>query len=99
MAHSIMIHGKGSNSQLIQQLKLEGVPFILLDRIYEDIEADAVVNDNLQGASQVMHYLFDNDHCRIGLLTYPMKSFSPRIDRLKGYKQALQERNIPMMRD
>ena len=70
-----------------------GVPVVFLDRMPAKPKSDAVVVDNVKGASVCMRHLISMGHRRIGII-----SGSPRlqtaIDRLSGCRQALKEAGI-----
>lgn len=70
------------------------VPFVMLDNDLEGLEITRCISDNKEGSYMAVEYLLKLGHRRIGCLLGPMAQCSVR-DRLKGYKQALADWNIP----
>jgi len=78
----------------LRRLEQESVPFVLLNRYLEGIDADCVLNDNRQGAYEATAHLCALGHRRIIHLTGPQQISSVR-ERLAGYREALEEHDIP----
>ncbi|SFM19112.1 LacI family DNA-binding transcriptional regulator [Salibacterium qingdaonense] len=95
----LIINTTGENTKLFDNLIKEKYPFVFLDRFTDELKTDTVVVDNISGSKRSMQYLIDQGHTKIGILAYPPENRSPRIDRLKGYKEALEENNIPINED
>ena len=72
------------------------VPYVMVDRVIEDIECDKVFVDNEYGAHQAVAYLLDHGHTRIGCLARTAHSQNGRL-RLYGYENALEERGVPVL--
>jgi DNA-binding LacI/PurR family transcriptional regulator len=88
-ADGLIINTTGTNTDVLKALLDEKYPFVLLDRIPEDVLADAVIVDNILGATKALQFLIEQGHRRIAIFLYPTANKSPRIKRLEGYKQAL----------
>ncbi len=71
-----------------------GVPFVFLIRRSEAEEVDYVINDNINGAYQMVSYLVDSGSGRIHFINLYEETPS-RKDRLSGYQRALEEKGIP----
>ena len=71
-----------------------GVPFVFLIRRSEAEEVDYVINDNINGAYQMVSYLVDSGSGRIHFINLYEETPS-RKDRLSGYQRALAEKGIP----
>ena len=78
-----------------RQLKAEHY-FVLVDRYLKDLETDYVVSDNLRGGYEATRYLIELGHKRIGFIVSPLDGSSATEHRYNGYRQALQESNIPL---
>jgi len=78
----------------LYRLVREDVPFVLLNRYLEDIETDYVINDNRLGAYEATAHLCQLGHRHIAHLTGSQQISSVR-ERLAGYRQALEECDIP----
>mgnify|MGYP005836940369 CR=1 FL=1 len=83
-----------SGSAPLRRLQEEGIPFVLLNRYLDDLDADCVLNDNRQGAYEATAHLCRLGHRRIAHLTGSDQISSVR-ERLAGYRQALKEHDIP----
>jgi len=70
-----------------------GIPYIFAVRRSENPEADIVVNDNILGSYQIVSHLLKNGCSRIHFINMAINSPSS-IDRLLGYKKALEEKGV-----
>jgi DNA-binding LacI/PurR family transcriptional regulator len=81
----------------IWRLQADGVPFVLVDRYFPDLDCDYVLADNDGGGYRATEHLIILGHTRIGfvhsskgtLLTTSVR------DRWRGYRRALQEYGCP----
>jgi LacI family transcriptional regulator len=71
----------------------KGIPVIFFDRIYDHKESMSVVIDNYKAAYDITKHLIDNGCRRIMHLGGNMLR-NVYADRLRGYKQALQDHKI-----
>lgn len=86
--------GDGSRS-VVHELPKWKIPFVFVDRRVDDIEADAVLSDNIEGAYQATRHLIEQGHRRIGLIL-GIKGATTTEERLAGYRKALDEAEIPI---
>src|SRR5689334_18770712 len=77
----------------LQRLSGFGIPFVLVDRTVEGIDADAVLGDSVAGAKRLVHHLISLGHRRIGLVIEPDEVSTAR-DRRRGYCEALAAADI-----
>lgn len=77
------------------QTKKAGLPVVLVDRLVEDFEADAVLVDNINGSYSAVEYLIGNGHRRIGFIGGDMSLTSAK-ERFEGYRRALSDYCIPL---
>lgn len=89
--------GDGSASA-VQELPRQRMPFVFVDRQAKEIEADAVLSDNIGGAYQATHYLIEQGHRRIGLIL-GIEGATTTEERLAGYSQALEEAGIAISKE
>lgn len=75
-------------------LQRRGVPIVFFDRVSNDIQASKVVVDDYKGAFEVVRHLIKCGYKRIAHLAGP-RNLSISKFRLKGYRDALQEGNLP----
>jgi LacI family transcriptional regulator len=78
----------------IKKLIEENIPFVILGRDFENIEVDAVYNDEVKGGFLATEYLINKGHKRIALINGFLHK-SPAKGRLEGYKKALKKYGIP----
>lgn len=78
------------------QLKRYNLPITLLDEHFEGF--DSVSIDNAQGAYRATKSLAENGHKRIAMLS-ALETSKPIRDRIKGYKKALTDFNLPINPD
>lgn len=78
----------------IRKLINTNIPFVIVGRNFENIEVDAVYNDEVKGGFLATEYLIKKGHKRIALINGFLHK-SPAEGRLKGYKKALKKYGIP----
>jgi len=72
----------------IKNLIDANIPFVVVGRDFENIEVDAVYNDEVKGGFLATEYLIKKGHKRIALIDGFLYK-SPAKGRLEGYKKAL----------
>lgn len=73
----------------------QGLPIAFIERYFSDAKINCVICDNKQGATTAVEYLLELGHRRIGCITGNLHR-QTGIDRLDGYKNALQKYSIPV---
>ena len=68
-------------------------PLVFIDRKIPSVPADAVIVDNVTGARQVVQYLLQLGHRRIGAIT-GLPHISTTHERIEGYRQALESAGV-----
>ena len=84
---------KNTTPETIHRLHHWRLPFVLVARYLFDVEADYVGGDNVLGAEMAVDHLLALGHRRIAFIGGPGDS-SARRDRLRGYRNALERRNL-----
>lgn len=77
----------------IWQLHADGVPLVLIDRYFPDLDTDYVVTDNWGGGYRATEHLLILGHSRVGFVYTSLtglRTTSVR-DRYAGYQQALRD--------
>jgi DNA-binding LacI/PurR family transcriptional regulator len=74
-------------------LQKQGIPLVFFDRFCEDIEADKVVVDDYNGATQAVHHLVQCGYRRIAHLA-GSKNTSISRERCRGYVDELKRNGI-----
>jgi GntR family transcriptional regulator of arabinose operon len=82
------------DSNAISDLKKEGFPFVLVDRRLQDCETNCVMSDNIEGAFSAVEHLIQLGHNKIAFLKNNYEQTSSIIDRIIGYKKAIEEYSI-----
>lgn len=77
----------------IIQLHKKGVPFVLFDRIFEDIGASKVIVDDHDGAFKAVEHLILQGRKRIAHLAGP-ENLQISNNRFKGYRDALDKHGL-----
>ncbi|HEU5013422.1 MAG TPA: GntR family transcriptional regulator [Roseiflexaceae bacterium] len=81
----------------IWRLNDQGVPFVLVDRYFPELESDYVVCDNVGGAYRAVEHLLILGHKRIAFVysdSDGLQTTSVR-DRWQGYRNALADYELP----
>lgn len=69
------------------------IPFVLVERNFSDPRVNCIWVDNIAGAYQATKYLVEKGHRKIAHITGNLY-YQVALDRLEGYKKALQEARI-----
>jgi LacI family transcriptional regulator len=85
------------NIRILRDLQARRIPFVLIDRYIEDIEADHVVTNNEQAAFELTSHLVENGSRRIAFFTEPVCSSNE--DRLRGYRKVLIDNGLDFDRE
>ncbi|MBZ5752386.1 LacI family DNA-binding transcriptional regulator [Metabacillus rhizolycopersici] len=91
----LIIFPTGQNVELYKSMIEEGYPVVFMDRKVDGLKVNSVLAANIEATAESMRHLISNGHKRIAIATQPL-STSPRVDRLHGYKQALNEASLPV---
>jgi DNA-binding LacI/PurR family transcriptional regulator len=83
----------GQNSNYILSLIKTDTKVVLLDRLIDNLECDAVLVDNYMGSYNATMHLIDQGYKRIGIINGYINRTTGR-ERLKGYKYALKDSGI-----
>lgn len=91
-ADGLVITNPTVKAPYIDELKRRELPFVFIGRPPKD-GISYVDNDNIRVSYMVVKHLIELGHRRIAFITYSPK-FTCCIDRLQGYKSALEEAGI-----
>jgi len=70
-------------------------PLVFFDRIWPGFTGSAVVTDNLGAAHDATRYLIELGHRRLAIITGRL-NLSNGLDRLEGFRKALQQAGLPL---
>ena len=77
----------------IRLLRQNGMPFVLMGRRFDDLDANYVVCDDEKGGYLAGQHLAELGHRRILVITADPR-ISSSSERLRGFKRAMQERGV-----
>jgi len=83
------------NLDHLKYLHEKGLPIVFFDRVTDEIDTHKVIADNFKGAYDATKHLIDTGYRKIAHIT-SSAFVSITAERLKGYKLALEENNIPI---
>ena len=89
----IILTPTGKNPEYVRYLIDSGTKVVLLDRLIEGVDCDAVLVDNANGAYKAVKHLIDQGYRKIGIVDGYLDR-TTGAERLKGYLQALKEAGI-----
>jgi len=83
----------GKNADYINGLIESGMSIVLLDRLIDGVDCDAVLINNEMSAYKAVKHLIDNGYRKIGIITGYIDRTTGR-ERLNGYLRAINEAGI-----
>jgi LacI family transcriptional regulator len=98
MVDGLIVSPAGNGAALREVLTGANVPVVLIDRVCDGFETDAVVLDNHQAAFEATSYLIRLGHRRIGYVSGSLDTSTGR-DRLAGYREALDAAGVSVQED
>lgn len=93
----LIVFPVGKEYSHLQELYDKGMPLVLVDRCFPDIQMPFVASDNYQGAFEAVSYLIENGHTNIACIQGLNKTM-PNEQRVHGYIDAHKQHNIPVNR-
>jgi LacI family transcriptional regulator len=90
----VLLISSGAYEQSVDLLAAYEIPVVMVDRSANLSIVDEIFTDNYQGGLMATNYLLDLGHRRIACIMGP-SFLTPSADRVHGYRDALQARNIP----
>lgn len=83
-----------AHDALVEGLRADGVPLVLVDRYFPNLPTDVVVVNNFDGGYQATCHLIKLGHERIGFVAASGLETTSIRDRFRGYRQALEENRL-----
>ena len=93
MVDGIIIAPIGLESEHLLKVSNRGIPVVLIDRFFEDINLPYISSNDYKGALEANQFLIDNGHKKIACIQ-GLIGTSCNNQRLEGYKNALKKNNI-----
>lgn len=84
----------GKSGQCLKKFFRAGRPVVLADRMLQDVSCDCVLTDNRGAVKEAVKRLIHAGHRSIGMIAGPEEIYTAS-ERLAGYREALQEAEIP----
>lgn len=81
---------------LLRRLVADGFPVVLVDRFVPDLPADSVSVDNLGGAFMAVQHLASQGYRRIGYVGTQNVGTSSIVERMAGYRWAMDVYDLPV---
>lgn len=93
----ILTPAAGTEEQ-INLLKSRGIPVVLIDRYFSNVDVDSVHVNNFQASFRAVQHLIDNGRKNIAMVSYT-KPMAHMKDRIDGYLEALRKNRIPINKE
>ena len=87
------------NTEILEPLKAENYPIVLIDRQLPGHQSDAVVVDNKQGTLDAINHLVSLGHSKIGMFAIGPSHLSSIVERVEGYRHAMLANNLELDED
>ncbi|MGQ9629441.1 MAG: LacI family DNA-binding transcriptional regulator [bacterium] len=94
----ILLSVEEKQEQFIYDLSAMPKPLVVVNKVIPDLELNYVVADDERGGYLATKHLIDLGHTRIGIINGPI-CFSTSVNRLRGYKRALEEGGLTYEED
>lgn len=91
-------HLSADDLSVIQKLRGQEMPIVLVDRTVPDFVSDSIVIDNLNATYGGVEHLINAGHKRIGIIVGPL-DISTAYERMIGYRRALKDYKLGTERE
>ncbi len=93
----LIVFPTGENLDLYEQMKKRNFPIVFMDRKVDSYAIDTVMLDNHRAAEMAVDLFVERGYLRIAIVTTSLiRNVSPRVERIEGYKRALEKHGLPM---
>lgn len=93
----MVIFPTGGNLDLYHSMVKVKYPVVFMDRIIDGVGIDVILLDNENASLLAVEHLIDHGHRHIGMVTPSVeRRITPRVERIRGYKKALEKYNLPV---
>ena len=90
----IIFVAAGDQADSLDFLISQNMPVVIIDRNLPNVQVDAVLPDHQLGGYLATRHLLELGHTRIACIAGP-SSITPSAERITGYRDALEQANIP----
>lgn len=96
----IILGSRNRPGELRELIKLQqsGYPFCLVNQRFPGYSFNGIDADHVRGSREAVQHLIEQGYKRIAFLNGPVE-YSNSLDRLEGYRQALEEAGLPLVSD
>ncbi len=84
--------------EVSSKLQNLSIPYIMVDRVFDDLNCNQVYFDNVKGAYLATKHLIENGHKKISCISNSIYSKNS-ISRYEGYKIAMEEHGLNIRED
>lgn len=96
----LIIFPTGGNLELYKKFQKQKYPLVFVDRAVEEMIVSSVLLDNALASELAVEHFVNKGYSRIGIVTTEIvRNVSPRVERVAGFKQALNDRGIEVNED
>lgn len=95
----LVIATTSTTSDFFKRDRLKNFPIVFIDRYLPNIESNYVVANNYQGSFELTNMLVSKGCKNILALSITPSHISSLTERIKGYKDALEEHHIPFKKE
>lgn len=88
-----------NNLDLYSKLLARNIPLVCIDRNIEGIETPLVTSENARGMEQVVDYLVQHGHTKIGFFSLSDKMTVTERDRFTGFCMGLIKNHLPIRKE
>ncbi|MFJ8247040.1 LacI family DNA-binding transcriptional regulator [Peribacillus asahii] len=93
----IIIFPTGDNLDLYKRMKSDQFPVVFMDRAIEELNIATVMLDNHLASKLAVDRFVEKGYENIAIITTSIfRNISPRLERIQGYKEALELHGIPV---
>jgi LacI family kdg operon repressor len=93
----LIIFPTGGNLNLYDKLHRNNFPIVFMDRIISEVKFPTVLLDNEKASEIAVKEFLARNYRRLGIITTSViKNITPRIERINGFKKALEKNNLPL---
>jgi len=93
----LIVFPTGGNMKLYEEMVAAKYPLLFVDRLVQGLPVESILLDNEKAAGLAVDHLVENGYTRIGMLTTSLEQgITPRVERINGYKKALEKHSLPV---
>ena len=93
IAGILIVPSNVSSDHELKELRVRGMPIVMLDRTLPDLDAGEVMVENREGAHKAINHLVEHGHRQILCVGYDSR-FNSIGQRIAGYREAMTEAGL-----